>query len=138
MLRDKKGQALVEMALVLPLLVYIMMAIATFGIAVNSKIAVSGAAREAAREYAIYKDPSRMRNRAEDFLKGSITASPAEFAQNFNKMTDVTYTVNGDYVTVKVTYRQPVYVPGAFLLLGGAGIGDRMTLSSSATFKMEQ
>ncbi len=134
----ERGQALIEMALVLPLLIFLMMGMATFGIAINSKIAVSGAAREAAREYAVSKDAGKMRNRAEEFLKGSITASDSEFVACFNKAADVTHSIDGNYVTVRVTYHQPVYVPGLFLLLGGSSGEDRMSLSSSATFKLEQ
>ncbi|MCR4425004.1 MAG: pilus assembly protein [Firmicutes bacterium] len=133
--KDRKslGQAMVELALIMPLLVFLLMAIATLGIAVNSKIAVTGAAREAAREYAIYQSVSRMRSRAEEFLIGSVTASEEDIAGHYT----VTHRVDGDYVTVTVTYEQPVYVPGLMVLLGGGWMSDRMPLTSSATFKIE-
>lgn len=135
----EKGQSMVEMAFVLPLLIFIMMGIATFGIAINSKIAVSGAAREAARAYAITHSAGQARVKAEAFLKGGITASSAEFDRNFSPGTDVQVQDDGNYVTVTVTYHQPVYVPGLMLILDphGKNMDGKMPLKSTATFKIE-
>ncbi|MGB9879676.1 MAG: pilus assembly protein, partial [Anaerolineae bacterium] len=49
----------------------------------------------------------------------------------------ISHKVSGNYVTVTVTYNQPVYVPGLMMLLGGSRLNDRLPLSSSATFKIE-
>jgi Flp pilus assembly protein TadG len=133
----EKGQSMIEMAFVMPILIVIMMGITTFGIAINSKIAVSGAAREAARAYAITRSPGQAQVKAKEFLKGGIVASNSEFNKNFNPSSDVKIENDGNYVTVTVTYHQPVYVPGLMTLLGGDQMADRMQLKSSATFKME-
>ena len=138
--RYERGQALVEMALVLPILVVLTLGVMTFGIAINTKIAVTTAAREAARSYAIYADEAQMRNIAYDTLRSALPCSDEEFNSSFNRYADVTYTVSGGYVRVTVKYHQSVYVPGLLTLLGGSRIGDssgRLILSSTAVFKME-
>lgn len=145
-LSNDQGQSMVELALVMPILLFIMLGTVTFGMAVNTKVAVSGAAREAARAYAV-TDPGtgspdvNARNKAEAFLKGGVVASDAEFRQRFNKNDPryVSIASDGTYVTVKVTYDQPSYVPGLFRLVGGnSALGDTFQLASSATFRLER
>lgn len=147
-LRNEKGQSMAELALVMPVLLFIMLATVTFGMAVNTKVAVSGAAREAARAYAV-TDPatgnpdSNARDKAEAFLKGGVVASDGDFRLRFDKNDNryVKIVPDGTYVTVTVTYNQPSYVPGLFRLLGGnsaASLGDVFPLASSATFRMER
>lgn len=139
----RRGQTMVELVMVLPVMVFLLLAMAQFGIMINTKIAVTGAAREAARCYAVYKDVSRMRQVAEDYLKGTVTASASEFATSFNKNQDVDYEVDSGYVTVTVRYRQKVFVPGLFSLVGGGswpGMQDdgRVPLRSAAVFRIEE
>jgi Flp pilus assembly protein TadG len=50
---SEKGAALVEMAIILPILVILVVGIMDFGRAYNANISVTHAAREAIREYAI-------------------------------------------------------------------------------------
>lgn len=52
------GAALVEFAIVLPLLVMLVFGIIEFGRAYNAQISLTHAAREGAREYAITQDPA--------------------------------------------------------------------------------
>lgn len=142
-----RGQSMVELALVMPILLFIMLGMVTFGMAVNTKVAVSGAAREAARAYAV-TDPgtgspeANARNKAEAFLKGGVVASDAEFRQHFDKNDPryVNIASDGTYVTVTVSYDQPSYVPGLFRLLNSsaASLGDAFRLTSSAVFKLER
>jgi len=143
LLRDKRGTAIVELALVLPILLVILFSMVVLGIAINTKIAVSMAAREAARYYAVNHYDSgaewATRNLAREHLRNSVTASEAEFNRRFDPSTDVTITTSADgrYVTVTVRYHQSTMIPGLLGLLGGSGWGDTLTLSSSATFKLE-
>lgn len=144
---NDRGQSMVELALVMPILLFIMLGTVTFGMAVNTKVAVSGAAREAARAYAV-TDPgtgnpdANARNKAETFLRGGVVASDAEFRQRFNKNDPryVSIISDGTDVTVRVTYDQPSYVPGLFRLLkrNAASLGDSFPLTSSATFRLER
>ncbi len=141
--RDKRGSAVVEMALVLPILLVILFAMVIMGISINTKIAVSMSAREAARYYAVNSGSpsvdSETRSLAQDRLKGGITASEAEFARSFNPVTDVgiNRSIDGKYVTITVTYHQNTMIPGLLRLIGGAGWGESFALTSSATFKVE-
>ncbi len=128
---------MIEFALILPIILFIMLGMVTFGIMINTKVAVTGAAREAARAYAVTQDTGRMRTVAENFLRGSVAASASDFQQGFDRFHDVSYSISGDYVTVTVRYNQPSYVPGLYLLLGGDRMSNRIPLSSSATFKIE-
>jgi Flp pilus assembly protein TadG len=129
------------MALVLPILLVVLFAMVILGITINSKIAVSMAAREAARYSAVHYGgagaDAQTRQIAEDRLRGSITANAVEFAKSFNRNTDVLISSDGQYVTVTVTYHQSTMVPNLLRLIGGPGWGGSFALTSSATFKQE-
>jgi len=53
LLKNEKGQSLVEFALVLPVLMMILLGIIEFGWLFNAQITLTSAAREGARVYAI-------------------------------------------------------------------------------------
>ena len=53
-LRSRRGGAIVETAVMIPVLIILMVGIVQVGALVNVKLVVSEAAREAAREYATY------------------------------------------------------------------------------------
>lgn len=143
MWRRQDGQAILEAALVLPILVLITLGVLVFGIFVNTRLAVSGAAREAARNYAIHKSAPRAADVARDYLRGSLLAGdltqgcalttgqirwdppPAQCAVEVDD-------TGGEYVTVRVTYRQQSFVGGLL------GMADRVPLSASAVFRIEQ
>lgn len=52
-LRNERGQTLTELALVLPILVVLVLAIAQFGVAFNNYVTLTDAARAAARKGAV-------------------------------------------------------------------------------------
>ena len=56
--RDDRGAAMVEFAIVLPLLLMLLMGIIEFGRAYNTQISIQAAAREGARELALHKSSS--------------------------------------------------------------------------------
>lgn len=143
LLRDRRGTAVAELAFVLPILLIILFGMVILGVSINTKIAVSMAARESARYYAVNSNDvtvdSDTRQLARDRLRGGITASDSEFNKSFNPGSDVeiTLSANGRYVTVKVTYHQSTMIPGLLSLVGGTGWGNSFALTSSATFKVE-
>ena len=51
--RDDRGAAMVEFAIVLPVLLLILMGIIEFGRAYNAQVSIQAAAREGARELAL-------------------------------------------------------------------------------------
>jgi len=58
-MNNERGQTMVEFALVLPVLVVLVLAIAQFGVAFNNYLALTDAARAAARKGAVSRqDPS--------------------------------------------------------------------------------
>jgi Flp pilus assembly protein TadG len=57
--RATRGQATVELALVLPLVVFGLLAVLQVGLVVRDEVAVVHAAREAARAAAVDRDPRR-------------------------------------------------------------------------------
>ena len=121
--RDDGGQAVVELALVLPLVVALLLAVLQVGLVVRDQVLVVHAAREAAREAAVDPDPAAARRAA---AEGS--GLPTERLQ-------VTVSERGrpgSRVRVDVRYRAPTDVP-----LVGAAIGS-LTLRASATMRVEQ
>jgi Flp pilus assembly protein TadG len=57
-LRNERGQTLTELALVLPILVVLVLAIAQFGVAFNNYVTLTDAARAAARKGAVSRQAS--------------------------------------------------------------------------------
>lgn len=97
------GQATVELALVLPLLVMAMLALIQVGLLVRDHLAVVHAAREAAREASVTPDPHRAVEAAHRTLPGAevdVGARPAV----------------GEPITVDVRYRSVTDLPLVGLL----------------------
>jgi uncharacterized protein (UPF0333 family) len=111
------GQASVEFAVALPVIVVVMLAIAQLGVAVRNEVAVELAAREGARAAAVSAD----------------TASSATSAarQAVDLPMTVSVTSNGTTVTVTVTYVDPTDIA-----IIGAAIGP-VTHTATATMAIE-
>ena len=112
-----------ELALVLPLVVMLLLAVVQLGLLVRDQILVVHAAREAVREAAV--DPA-----ADASRKAAVASSTLDEAR-------ITVTATGrgaagSRVRVEVAYRAPTAVP----LLGSA-LGD-LTLRASATMRVER
>ncbi len=121
--RGDGGQASVELALVLPLVAVLLLAVVQLGLLVRDQILVVHAAREAAREAAVDPSPDAPRRAAlaSADLDGSrltVSASGRGAA--------------GSRVRVEVTYRASTGVP-----IIGAAVGD-LTLRASATMRVER
>ena len=98
-----RGQAAVEFAVSLPIVVIAMLAIAQVGVAVRNEVAVELAAREGARAAAVSADPS---------------AAGAAARRAVDLPMDVTVSVEATTVTVTVTYVDPTDIA-----IIGAAIG---------------
>ncbi|MEM3485759.1 MAG: TadE/TadG family type IV pilus assembly protein [Candidatus Methanomethyliaceae archaeon] len=131
--RTRQGQSMIELTVVLPIFVLLLFSIITFGAAVNSKIVASGAAREAARNYAIYQNEAGARNVALTYLKGGLTAGAGDVVAN-STVEIQRDTPQPGYVTVIVSYKQPTYVPLLFSFLGDP---NHINVVSTAVFKIE-
>jgi anti-sigma regulatory factor (Ser/Thr protein kinase) len=118
-----EGQAAVELALVLPLVAILLLALVQVGLIVRDQILVVHAAREAAREAAVDADPEVPKRAA----TASSTLDPGRLTVETSDRGGP-----GSRVKIRVTYRAPTDVP----LVGGA-IPD-VTLEASATMRVER
>jgi Flp pilus assembly protein TadG len=118
----ERGQATVEAALVLPLVVTLLLAVIQVGLLVRAEVLVTHAAREAARAAAVDADP-----------QAAARAASAATALEPKRMTVNVQGRNGpgSRVRVEVTYTAPTDVP----LVGGL-LGD-VTLKATATMRVE-
>ncbi len=121
--RGDGGQASVELALVLPLVLLLLLAMVQLGLLVSDQILVVHAAREAAREAAVNPAPDAARQAA----SASSNLDPSRLS-----VTTTGRGAAGSRVRVEVAYRAPTAVP----LLGPA-VGD-VTLRATATMRVER
>lgn len=124
--RDE-GQAAVELALVLPLVGLLLLALVQVGLLVRDQVMLVHAAREGARAAAVHPQPASARYAARDAATSSAGV-PA-------RVLDVEVHHHGAgpdaEVTVTVRYAAPTDVP-----LVGALLGD-VALQASATMRVE-
>ena len=120
--RGARGQATVELALVLPVVLLLILLIVQLGLVIRDQIMVVNAAREGAR--AAIVEPST--SAAAQAVFATTRLDPAR--------TSVALTSGGSappLITVTVTYRSTTEVP-----LIGAMLGD-ITLTESTTMRRE-
>jgi len=127
----EKGQGLIELAVVLPLVLFLMFGMMVLSMSINAKIVVSNAAREGARIAATGVGLVSVKDRVEQVMKdaGLKTKSPY-----FNKNSDVLVALSGNDIRVTVLYRQPTYLPLMKDFIGS----DYLTLRGYAVFRREQ
>jgi len=116
------GQATVEVALLLPLLVLLLLAVVQVGLVVRDQVVVTHVAREAARAAAV--DPQLAV--AREGATAAARLDPDRLEVELSGSTDP-----GGRLTVTVRYRSPTRVP-----LIGPLVGDR-TLVAEATMRVE-
>ena len=119
---DGRGQATVELALVLPLVALLLLAVVQVALVARDEILVVHATREAVREAAVSADPAAARRAAE---VGSGLTGP-RLAVRVTRRDGP-----GGQVRVVVNYRAPTDVP-----LVGPLVPD-LKLSSEATMRVE-
>ena len=114
------GQATVEVALAVPLLVIVMLFGVQIALVIRDQIATIAAAREAARAVVVA-----------DGKSGGAEAAVARTAALNPSRRSVKVSINGGLVTATVTYRSPTDLP-----LVGIFIPD-ITVHGSATMALE-
>jgi hypothetical protein len=120
--RKDEGQATLELALCLPILLLFVAVLIQVGVIVSDQVRLWNAAREAARSAAVDEDPESIRRAAEGtgLHPLSIDVSPAG-----------TERVQGEPVTVRLQYEAGRRLP----LVGG--LIPNPPLSASATMRIE-
>jgi Flp pilus assembly protein TadG len=118
--RGDGGQATVELALVLPLVCLLLLALVQVGLVVHAHLLVVHAAREGARAAAVDPHPSAAR--------AAVTAG---VPLDHDRVDVTTRDAGGERVQVQVRYRYSTDVP-----LVGALFGD-VDLTATATMRRE-
>ncbi len=120
--RGQRGQATVEFALVLPLVVVVALIVVQTALVAKDALLVEHAAREAARAAAVEPTPGVARQAAVN--AGAL--DPARLSSQLGGGT-----ARGDRLTATVTYRSPTNVP-----LVGRFVGD-IELRAEVTMRVE-
>jgi Flp pilus assembly protein TadG len=137
--RDESGQALVEFALLLPVLLLLIIGIVEFGRAWNIKQVINDAAREGARKAAVF-EPTYTIDSVTNAIKVALAAGGV--SPNAPTVIDVQGFVrppNSNFpttVTIKVPYKFVFFGPMYKLFLG-RDMNAPDTLSSSSTMRIE-
>lgn len=127
-LKSKKGSQVLEFALLTPILVFVMFVIIIFGLTIFSWVTVADSSREAARAEAL--GLASAGDKATEVIAGmGLNTSPDRLTVE-KRETDT-------YVTVKVTYKQPTFIPMLPVLLGGGPWDNYFTLTAKSQFKKE-
>ncbi|SDC72171.1 MULTISPECIES: TadE/TadG family type IV pilus assembly protein [unclassified Candidatus Frackibacter] len=128
LLRQKRGQALVELALVLPVILLILFGIVEFGRVFHAYLVITNAAREGAREGAISNSDSQIQSTVEtavdpslDLNNLNIKISPSQANRS-----------RGDSVKVEVKYNVDLFTPVVTQLLP-----DPFPISSASVMRIE-
>ena len=130
--KNRKGQTLIELALVLPILLMLVFGIIEFGRVFNAYVLVSNASREGARQASVGKADSDVRSKVKDVASslgledGDININPGKGSRDY-----------GDKVTVTVNYELPIIAPLIDVILDTDGDGSYQ-LQVSTSMRVEK
>ncbi|KDR93774.1 TadE-like protein [Peptoclostridium litorale DSM 5388] len=130
--KNRKGQTLIELALVLPILLMLVFGIIEFGRVFNAYVLVSNASREGARQASVGKADSDVRTKVKDVAsslgleEGDININPGKGSRDY-----------GDQVTVTVNYELPIIAPLIDVILDPDGDGNYQ-LQVSTSMRVEK
>ncbi|MDE0267472.1 MAG: pilus assembly protein [Acidimicrobiaceae bacterium] len=116
---QQRGQSTVELALVLPFLFMMLLAVVQIGLLVQARLLIIHAAREAAREAAVGGDDNAVRVAAEEASGLDVSRLQIQVFRIAGR------------VTVKLSYSDPTKVP-----MIGSLLGD-VLLSTQTTMRIE-
>ena len=128
--QTETGQAMVEFALAIPLVLVLICSILEFGWMCSNQLEVSNICREATRYGITYSadaaNTSMVKTRAQQLATGKMQGK-LDVTVNYSRPTDIR---TGD-ITVTVQYKAPVLTP-----LAGFVMGDTHQITSQCTMKM--
>src|SRR2546423_4556015 len=107
-LKNERGQTMTELALVLPILVVLVLAIAQFGVAFNNYVTLTDATRAGARTGAVSGNSSTP---ASDCVTAVRNAATDLTAANLNVSCSSSWTIGSD-VTVTASYPYSISLLG--------------------------
>ena len=124
----QRGQAMVEFALVLPLLLIVLFMAVDFGVGLTRWISITNAAREGARCGAVGADTPDITQRVVDASNGTLVTGDVSVSYPGGQTV-------GDSVVVDVNYEYGLITPlGHFLTLAF----DSLSLSARSDMRLEQ
>lgn len=130
--RDK-GSALLEFALIAPVLLMLLAGIIQFGFILNAKVVVNSASYEGARAATMSDEPES--SAAEAVLNYASSSMPGwDFNGRLNIETNTSGHDPGDEVTVKVIYQ----VPNFFNKIIPFFNSDKINVSGESTMQIEE
>lgn len=116
--KKERGVAVVEFALVVPLLLLILFGIIEFGILFYDKAVITNASREAARQWIVYRDVKLTKAQIDAIVDNytnnrMISMSGSAPPQTFTDPVDPTSFSSGDALSLTVRYSYDfVFLPG--------------------------
>lgn len=125
--REQSGQAMVEMALVLPVIVLIVFGIVEFGRIFNSYLVVTNAAREGARIGVVGASDTEIADTVKT-AGGSLDLTKL----SWNITPGPTSRVRGAGLTVQVSYPVDIYAP----IIGNI-VGDPFIVTARSVMRVE-
>lgn len=127
--RRDRGQAVVELALTLPVVCILLLGVVQVGLVVRNQLAVQVAARAGARAAAVAADAHRA---ARDGAHGAISLRPLEvdvLDSTLRASADGPSSTTFATVTVTACYRDPTEVPVIGLLLPPVDLRATVTMA---------
>lgn len=138
-MKKERGSAMVEFALIAPLLVLLLLGIMTAGVLINSKIVVANAAREAGRIWAVSQDDAVARSKGAAAITSGGLKQYEAGQTLFDPNSDIRFERKGEYIAVTVFYRQPTFVPLlARIIDPGSPDDGYVLLRSQSLFRVER
>jgi len=132
--RSQRGAAVVEFAIVLPLLLVILFGIVEFGLLFYNKQVLTNASREGARAGIAHKSEADIVKIVKDYCRGTQSSSRLISLDTEVEPTVQVTGVKGSYgkdLTVNVKYKYTFLVPNLF------GSGPNLELNARTVMKME-
>ncbi|NHM27272.1 pilus assembly protein [Desulfofundulus sp. TPOSR] len=124
-IRSQKGQAMVELALLLPVLLLILGGIIEFGRIFHAYLVITGASREGARVAVVGETYDGVREKV-------IASAPSLDANSLDVLLEPESYGRGDMLTVTVTYPVDLVIP-----LISALLPDPFTIKAATTMRVE-
>jgi Flp pilus assembly protein TadG len=138
---SERGQALLEVALTLPLLLLVAVGIFEFGRAYQTWQILTNAAREGARVAVLPGvDDDAVEERVQEYLEAGLIPDPDDADVTIDRDTTVDIgagTASASRVDVAYPFTFIVLQPVARLVVGGSTVGAPLTMTTSATMRNE-
>jgi Flp pilus assembly protein TadG len=132
-LAEERGQSMVEFALVMPFLVFLLLGICQFGLAFHNYLSITDAARVGAREAAVSRTAAGGPcQAARDAIQATV--SPTQWATIADRITCTAPGDMGSSFTLSISYPFAIGLPGVFGTDPFQYSGD---LATSATERLE-